>query len=174
MIYYNIGDILIRDMTNADPQIITNEEIAQGWVHQKVEKYTQRLKDASEGKCIALVAEYKGYIAGYFNVYPDSKSGPFGGKGLPELVDFGVFKKYRNNGIGNILMQTAENIAKQYADVVYLGVGLHKDYGAAQRMYIKRGFVPDGTGLWWNDTNLEPYADMKNDDCTAIYMSKKL
>ena len=63
MIYYNIGDILIRDMTNADPQIITNEEIAQGWVHQKVEKYTQRLKDASEGKCIALVAEYKGYVS---------------------------------------------------------------------------------------------------------------
>ena len=38
MIYYNIGDILIRDMTDADPQIITNEEIAQGWIHQKVEK----------------------------------------------------------------------------------------------------------------------------------------
>ena len=41
-------------------------------------------------------------------------------------------------------------------------------------MYIKHGFIPDGTGLWWNDINLEPYADMKNDDCTAIYMSKKL
>ena len=50
MIYYNIGDILIRDMTSADPQIITNEEIAQGWIHQKVEKYDQRLKDASDGK----------------------------------------------------------------------------------------------------------------------------
>ena len=43
-----------------------------------------------------------------------------------------------------------------------------------QRMYIKRGFIPDGTGLWWQGKNLEPYADMKNDDETAIYMSKKL
>ena len=143
-------------------------------VNQKEEKYTQRLKDVADGKCIALVAEYKGNVAGYFNVYPNSMGGSFGGKGLPELVDFGVLMKYRNHGIGNTLMQVAENIAKKYSDTVYLGVGLHRDYGSAQRMYIKRGFIPDGTGLWWQGKNLEPYADMKNDDETAIYMSKKL
>ena len=30
MIYYNSNDILIRDMVETDPQIITDEEIAQG------------------------------------------------------------------------------------------------------------------------------------------------
>ena len=174
MIYYNNNDIIIRDMVETDPKIITDEEIAQGWVNQKEEKYTQRLKDVADGKCVALVAEYKGNVAGYFNVYPNSMGGSFGGKGLPELVDFGVLMKYRNHGIGNTLMQVAENIAKKYSDTVYLGVGLHRDYGSAQRMYIKRGFIPDGTGLWWQGKNLEPYADMKNDDETAIYMSKKL
>ena len=33
-----------------------------------------------------------------------------------ELIDLGVFKKYRNQGIGNLLMQVAEDIAKKYAD----------------------------------------------------------
>ena len=174
MIYYNDSDILIRDMIESDPKIITEQEIEQGWVSQKEEKYTQRLKDVAEGKCIALVAEYKGNVAGYFNVYPNSMGGSFGGKGLPELVDFGVLMKYRNHGIGNTLMQVAEDIAKKYSDTVYLGVGLHRDYGSAQRMYIKRGYIPDGTGLWWQVKNLAPYADMKNDDETAIYMSKKL
>ena len=47
MIYYNNNDILIRDMTETDPQIITDEEIAQGWVNQKVEKYTQRISRAT-------------------------------------------------------------------------------------------------------------------------------
>jgi hypothetical protein len=71
-------------------------------------------------------------------------------------------------------MQVAEDIARKYADTVCLGVGLHRDYGAAQRMYVKRGFVPDGSGLWWQGKNLEPYADLKNDDEVVIYMSKKL
>ena len=161
-------------MVETDPEVITHEEHLQGWTHQKVEKYTQRLKDVADGKCVALVAEYKGSVAGYFNVYPDTKSGMFGGKGWPELIDFGVLQKYRRHGIGNVLMQVAEDIAKKYADTVCLGVGLHRDYGAAQRMYVKRGYVPDGTGLWWQGKNLDPYAELKNDDEVVLYMSKKL
>ena len=37
-----------------------------------------------------------------------------------------------------------KEIAGKYADIVYLGVGLHSGYGSAQRMYVKRGYVPDG------------------------------
>lgn len=42
-------------------------------------------------------------------------------------------------------MDVAEKIAAKYADTVYLGVGLHCGYGSAQRMYVKRGYLPDGT-----------------------------
>ena len=87
MIYYDKNDVIIRDMLETDPEIITYEEHLQGWTHQKVEKYTQRLKDVAENKCVALVAEYKGNVAGYFNVYPDTKSGLFAGKGWPELIE---------------------------------------------------------------------------------------
>jgi hypothetical protein len=47
---------------------------------------------------------------------------------------------------------------------ICLGVGLHNGYGQAQRMYVKRGYIPDGSGVWFNDVNLEQYADCKNDD----------
>ena len=93
MIYYNVNNIVIRDMVETDPKIITHEEHLQGWTDQKIEKYTRRLKDVAEGKCVALVAEYNGNVAGYFNVYPNSMGGAFGGKGLPELVDFGVLQR---------------------------------------------------------------------------------
>lgn len=174
MIYYNINDIIIRDMIESDPEIITNEEHLQGWIHQKKEKYEQRLKDVTEGKCVALVAEYKGNVAGYFNVYPNTMCGLYGGEGFPELIDLGVLKKYRNHGIGTMLLQVAEQIAKRYADTVIIGVGLHRDYGSAQRMYVKNGFIPDGTGLWWQGKPLAPYADLKNDDEVALYFFKKL
>ena len=71
MIYYSDGEILIRNMRQTDAQIITDEEIAQGW-YASIEKYEMRLQHQSEGKSISLVAEYKGNVAGYINVYPDS------------------------------------------------------------------------------------------------------
>lgn len=174
MIYYNINDIVIRDMIETDPEVITKEEHLQGWIHQKIEKYTQRLQDVADNKCVALVAEYKGNVAGYFNVYFNTMCGLLGGKGFPELIDLGVFKKYRNHGIGTVLLQVAEQVAKKYADTVVIGMGLHRDYGSAQRMYVKNGYIPDGSGIWWQGKPLEPYADLKNDDEVAIYFSKKL
>lgn len=59
MVYYEDEKILIRDMVQSDAQIITCEEIAQGW-HQTIEKYEMRLRHQKDGKCVALAAEYKG------------------------------------------------------------------------------------------------------------------
>lgn len=173
MIYYQDNEIVIRDMQQRDAQIITDEEIAQGW-HVNVEKYEMRLLHQSEGKSISLVAEYHGNVAGYINVYPDSKQGAFANQGYPEIVDFGVLIKYRRNGIGSKLMDAAEQIAKEYSDFVYLGVGMHNGYGSAQRMYAKRGYIPDGTGVWYGDKVCEQYADCCNDDDLVLYMSKRL
>lgn len=171
MIYFENKEIRIRDLEERDAKIITDEEIAQGW-NQSIDKYLMRLRDRDSGKAIALVAEYKGNVAGYINVYPDSKWGAFGGLGLPEIVDFGVLEKYRNRGIGTKLMDAAEKIAAEYSDKVYLGVGLHSGYGSAQRMYIKRGYIPDGSGVWYGDKVLEPYAPCSNDDDLVLYLIK--
>ena len=174
MIYDCRDSIVIRDMIQSDAQIITDEEIAQGW-HQTTEKYEMRLRDQAEGKSVSLVAEYHGAIAGYINVYPDSKWGAFGGQGYPEIVDFGVLEKYRRRGIGTRLMDIAEQVAGRYADIVYLGVGLHSGYGSAQRMYIKRGYIPDGTGVWYKGKVCPPYDTLcANDDDLVLYLSKKL
>lgn len=173
MIYYNDKEILIRDMRQSDAQRITDEEIAQGW-HVSVEKYETRLKDQAEGRSISLVAEYQGNVAGYIHVYLNSEWGAFAHQGYPEIVDFGVLEKYRRHGIGSKLMDIAEQIAAEYADIVYLGVGLHSGYGSAQRMYVKRGYVPDGSGVWYGSQICAPYAACCNDDDLVLYLSKKL
>ena len=92
----------------------------------------------------------------------------------PEIVDFGVLEKYRRRGIGNKLMDIAEKIAFEYSNIVYLGVGLHHGYGSAQRMYVKRGYIPDGTGVWYGEKVCEQYADCCNDDDLVLYMSKTM
>ena len=173
MIYYKDDNITIRDLKEADARKITDEEIAQGW-EATIDKYLIRLKDRTEGRAITLVAEYRGNVAGYINVYPDSTWGSFANQGLPEIVDFGVLEKYRRLGIGGKLMDVAEEIAGKYADVVYLGVGLHYGYGSAQRMYVKRGYIPDGKGVWYGPTVCEQYENCCNDDDLILYLSKKL
>lgn len=173
MIYYDDGKIVIRIMNNSDPQYFAKEETAQGW-HATPEKFEMRLRDRSERICIPVVAELEGQPAGYINVYPDCKWGPFGGKGYPEIVDFAVLEKFRRKGIGSKLMDIAEQIASEYADTVYLGVGLHSGYGSAQRMYVKRGYIPDGSGVWYGDKVCPEYSDCKNDDELNLYLYKKL
>ena len=174
MVYYKSDKITIRDLIPTDAAIITAGEIAQGWdADGRLEKYETRLRDQSEGRSISLAAEYDGEVAGYINVYPDSKWGSYGGLGLPEIVDFGVLEKFRRRGVGTALMNVAEDIAKKYADAVYLGVGLHSGYGSAQRMYVKRGYIPDGRGVWYQDKVLGEYAPCVNDDDLNLYLLKE-
>ena len=174
MTYYQDENVLIRNMIPADAQIFTDAEIAQGW-HASVEKYEMRLKDQAEGKCVSLTAEYLGQPAGYVNIYYPGLEGPFAGQGLPVIVDFGVLQKYQRRGIGGRLMDIAEQIAARYADTVYLAVGLHNGYGTAQRMYVKRGYIPDGSGVWYQGKPCTPYDTIyTNDDDLVLYLSKKV
>ena len=174
MIRYQDENLLIRDMEEADAQVFTDEEKAQGW-HADITKYIERLKHAAEGRCISLTAVYEGRPAGYVNVYMKAVEGPFKDSGWPEIVDFGVLQKYQRKGIGSRLMDAAEQIAGQYADTVCLAVGLHNGYGSAQRMYVKRGYIPDGSGVWYHDNACTPYDTVyTNDDDLVLHLSKKL
>lgn len=174
MIYYQDEELLIRDMEEADAQIFNDEYTAQGW-HPEIDYYLMRIREAAEGKCIAMTAVYQGNPAGSLYLYFDAKEGPFKGKGYPLIVDFGVLQKYQRKGVGARLMDAAEHIASQHADVVCLGVGLSREYGAAQRIYAKRGYVPDGSGVWYQDKPCVQYETVCTvDDDLVLYLSKDL
>lgn len=165
--------LTIRPFTGDDIAPIVAGECAQGW-HATEEKYISRLQDAADGKCIALCAEWNGEPVGYISVYPDCSWGAFGDRGWPEIIDFAVLQKARRHGVGTALMDAAERIAADFADHVYLGVGLHEGYGAAQRMYVKRGYVPDGSGVWYGDRVCPQYEGCCNDDDLVLYLYKRL
>ncbi len=167
------GRLAVRSMTGADVDDFVRGECEQGWDSTPA-KLLMRLEHERAGKCVTLTAQLEEEAAGYVFVYPDSPWGAFGGTGLPEIMDFAVLEKFRRRGIGSALMDTAERIAGLYADTVYLGVGLHSGYGPAQRMYVKRGYVPDGSGVWYRNAAAEPYAVVENDDDLVLYLSKKL
>ncbi len=47
-------------------------------------------------------------------------------------------------------------------------------YGNAQRLYVKRGYVPDGRGLTYDGRVLKPMENTVNDDDLVLYFTKSL
>jgi GNAT superfamily N-acetyltransferase len=170
-IFYKEDKLIIRSMVQSDIDVIYNEYEACNW-HPNRDIYQSYFDKQEEETLHVIAAEYENNLAGYTTLHPMAKDGPF--IGYPVIVDFRVFIKYRNKGIGNKILDVAEEIASALSDKVSLSVGLHYGYGAAHRIYIKRGYMPDGSGVWFNDSQLEQYADCKNDDNLVLFLSKEL
>lgn len=165
--------IKIRPIERRDAENFEYAFLRQGW-HKSAIQFVEYYKQQQAGKRKVFVAEFEGEVLGYVTLLPEAGEGPFMGKGIPEIVDFNVLMAYQNNGIGSALLDAAEHEASRLADSVCLGVGLHSGYGAAQRMYVKRGYVPDGSGVWYRGRKLPEMAETLNDDDLNLFLSKKL
>ena len=161
----------IRKMQESDIKDLSRGFISQGWPSRE-EILTRYFKEQESGEREILVAEIDGAVAGYVTILPSAKHGPFA-EIYPELSDFNVFETFQNQGIGNLLMEEAEKRVKLVSDKVTLGVGLHSGYGPAQRLYIRRGYIPDGMGVWYRNQPLEMNATSQNNDDLVLYLSKE-
>ena len=162
----------IRKMQESDIKELSRGFISQGWPSRE-EILTRYFKEQESGEREVLVAEVEGALAGYITILSCAKQGPFA-EIYPELSDFNVFEPFQNQGIGNLLLEEAEKRVKLISDKVTLGVGLHSGYGPAQRLYIKRGYIPDGTGVWYQ--NHQPAMNAVCEDIgeLVLYLSKNL
>jgi len=160
-------------MIEEDIDFFNNEFLNLGW-GDRSESLRLYYNEQDADKRNVLVAEYKQMPAGYLTLVPNAVMGPFAGKNIPEVVDFNVLPQYRRLGIGSHLMDSVEDVAKTKSTQITLGVGLYSDYGSAQRMYAKRGYIPDGSGIWYGDKNLTPGETCINDDDLNLYFSKQL
>ena len=161
----------IRKMQESDIKNLSRGFISQGWPSRE-EILTRYFKEQESGEREVLVAEVEGALAGYITILSCAKQGPFA-EIYPELSDFNVFEPFQNQGIGNLLLEEAEKRVRLISDKVTLGVGLHSGYGPAQRLYIKRGYIPDGSGVWYRNQPLEMNATIQNNDDLVLYLSKK-
>ena len=163
---------LIRKMQTSDVKELSQGFINQGWPGRE-EILARYFLEQECGEREVLVAEVEGALAGYITILSCAKQGPFA-EIYPELSDFNVFEPFQNQGIGNLLLEEAEKQVRLISDKVTLGVGLHSGYGPAQRLYIKRGYIPDGTGVWYQ--NHQPAMNAVCEDIgeLVLYLSKNL
>ncbi|MDF2958515.1 MAG: acetyltransferase [Paenibacillus sp.] len=164
--------IQIRQMTSEDIDVVyrvfdehqirkPRDYIAKCWEEHKL------------GVRITLLAFYEGRFAGSLHLLAKSHYPYFAENGIPEINDFNVIPTLRKRGIGNALMDSVEKIALERYGIVGIGVGLYESYGNAQRLYAKRGFIPDGRGIMYHQQPVTPGSQACVDDDLNLYFTKK-
>ena len=99
---------------------------------------------------------------------------PFRAGAIPEIQDFNVLPRFRRQGIGTRLMDQAERRISERSGVAGIGVEMSSDYGAAQRLYILRGYVPDGKALTYEGCTVRQGDEITVNDGLVLYLTKTL
>lgn len=144
-----------------------------GW-NKPASQYERYLAQQQAAVRHMYVAFIEQQFAGYLTICWESSYEPFFIKSIPEIVDFNVVPNFRRMGIGTQLMDKAECEIARVSSVAGIGVGMTSDYGAAQRLYILRGYIPDGYGLHWRDHHVHYREEIRVDDDLALYLTKEL
>jgi GNAT superfamily N-acetyltransferase len=139
-------DCRIHQLRADDISVIADACAALGW-DKPPAQYEGYLAQQRQGEREVLVAWREDTFVGYVTVVWNSGYVPFREAEIPEIADFNVLPSYRKLGIGSLLLDEAERRIAERSPVAGIGVGMTADYGAAQRLYVKRGYVPDGRGL---------------------------
>jgi len=113
-------------------------------------------------------------LAGYLTIRWVSHNPAFRENNIPLIHHLAVFEPYRKKGIATQLMDSGEELIATRATKAGITVGIFDEYGAAQRLYVKRGYIPDGRGVCQGHRPITREEIHRVDDDLIIWMTKDL
>ncbi len=164
----------IRPATAAEAHWLqTSFDTRMGWA--KPAGYFQAVvEQQAAGDLVLLIALLDAGYAGHCKVVWRSAYPGFRERGIPEIQDLNVRPDCRRRGIASRLLDEAERRIAERAEFAGIGFGLYADYGAAQRLYVKRGYLPDGRGVFYGEQPAVPGQPYPVDDNLVLYLLKRL
>ncbi len=169
----NKAEAHIQLLESSDIPEIAEAFKEMGW-HKPISQYERYLMEQALKVRDMYIARVNDSFAGYLTICWQSSNVSFREKQIPEIMDFNVLVKFRRRGIGTQLMDRAEAEIGRVGPVAGIGVGMTPDYGAAQRLYVLRGYVPDGNGLQYMARPTQHGQTLKVDDNLVLYLTKEL
>ncbi len=118
-------------------------------MNSEIRWFSNMIVSQNSGDAIAVVAEYSGKVVGLCDVYskrPNSELSHIGSLGIT------VVKKYRNRGIGTLLIKKAIKLSKGKFDIIVLDVfeineraiHLYEKFGFKKYAYLPKGIKRKG------------------------------
>jgi GNAT superfamily N-acetyltransferase len=165
--------VTIRTMLDDDAFVISGAFEALGW-NKPVAQYVRYLDEQRQGRRACWVAHLDGYFAGYATLDWEPEYRALVGRGIPEIQDLNVLPEFRRRGVASLLLDHAESATQTRAPAVAVAVGLHPGYNAAQVLYARRGFAPDGCGVTYRNRYVQEGETVRLDDDFVIHLVKSL
>ncbi|TCP23529.1 ribosomal protein S18 acetylase RimI-like enzyme [Scopulibacillus darangshiensis] len=165
--------ISIRRMEKEDIGLLERAFTAQGIVKQEG-YFSKCFHETVTGERVTLLGFYNDHLAGCCHLIIKPKYAFFRDHHIPEINDLNVFVEYRKKGIASLLIDRFEKIAAETFDAIGIGVGLYEDYGTAQRLYCKKGYIPDGRGVQYKDETVPAGEYVHLDDDLVLRFTKSL
>lgn len=163
----------IRPLNDSDPQVMASAFSSIGWV-KPVTQFQRYLAEQLAGSRLCLVAAVNGHFAGYVTANWAPTYPGFADIKIPEIQDLDVLPPFRRRGIAAKLLDRAEAEVACRSDVVGIGVGLHPGYNDAQKLYGKRGYIPDGLGITYRDRYLREGEYVVLDDDLVLHLTRRV
>jgi GNAT superfamily N-acetyltransferase len=165
--------LVIRTLLETDAVVLSAAFTAIGW-SKPAEQFVRYAAEADAGTRTNWIATVNGEMAGYVTLRWDPDCPGIRGLGIPEIQDLNVVPRFRRQGIASAMLDQAEAAAAERSEVVAIGVGLHPGYNAAQVLYVKRGYVPDGLGVTYGARFVEEGETLPFDDSLVLHFTKEL
>lgn len=145
------------------------------WVSDGEAEARRYLADHAEPDGASLIAVGGSSVIGYLAIVWESTYAGFRRRGIPLVHQIAVAGPFRRRGVATLLMDAAEQLARERG-ITALGitVGLFDEYGPAQRLYGRRGYVPDGRGACRGQRPLSKGMQVTMDDDLIIWLTKDL
>jgi GNAT superfamily N-acetyltransferase len=169
----NVQNLAIRPLNEDDPAVIAAAFVQMGW-NKPQAQYRQYLGEQAAGIRTCFIAVVDGQFAGYVTVNWRPSYPGFSELSIPEIQDLNVVLQFRRQGIASRLLDRAEADVARHSGFVGIGVGLHPGYNVAQRLYVKRGYIPDGRGVTYRDRYVDEGSHVLLDDDFVLHFTKPL
>jgi GNAT superfamily N-acetyltransferase len=163
----------IRYLREDDALVISLAFSRIGW-SKPVSQYKAYYRQQEANQSTVLIAEIDDQFAGYLKIAWKPEYVLFEERNIPEIQDLNVLPEFRRRGVASALMDDAEVMIARTSPEVGIGVGLHPGYNVAQRMYVRRGYVPDGRGVMWRGKFITEGQNIIADDDLVLHLTKKL
>ncbi len=169
-----MDEVTLRKAARDDLPVLW--DIALGMGAAKNDDYFARsMEQQEQGLRLILIARFEGRDIGYCILSWQPKYAFYRRLEIPEIQDLNVLPEYRRRGIASRMIAHCESLAQEKGcEYIGIGVGLDGSYGAAQRLYVKLGYVPDGNGVTYDRQVISKGELRPVDDDMSLMLIKNL
>lgn len=167
-------DLIIHKAARADLPRLDLMVTGMG-VSKDIGYFERQFSYQDQGERQVFIATQGGLDAGYCILNWDPKYALFRKLSIPEIQDLNVLPHFRRQGIAKAVIAHCEDLARERGlSQMGISVSVAPNFGPAQILYMRLGYVPDGNGVTYDRALTAPGEFRPLDDQLCLMMVKDL